>query len=207
VPTAAAEGWALEGLFKAVQGPRVVVLDTRSVLIESEREWSSPAGRERSWEPNGPRRDAAPRNGTITENPLLQCGVLMAGCNRAQDGDREDGVLSAQEIVRTDLRGTELIVLGACDTGADARRGDAFGTLQQAFQIAGAESVLASQWPAPEADEARLLAGFFEALAAGPTKAEALRQAQLRQIRARRAQTGAAHPLFWAAPTLTTHGL
>lgn len=87
------------------------------------------------------------------DDPMLRSGISLAGVSGKDylgvlaDEGMSDGYLVAREIAQTNLSGTELIVLSACNSGkGDLQRDGVFG-IQRAFKIAGANAIIMSLWP------------------------------------------------------------
>lgn len=136
--------------------------------------------------------------------------------------------LSLAELAQPRFRfdGVELLTLSACETavpaGVDATGRELAG-LAWLARARGARHVLASLWRVSDRSTATLMTDFYKALGRGASESEALRQAQVRQIRhasASRPAAGAtlvrglkavdapapdsarSHPFYWAGFTL-----
>ena len=97
-------------------------------------------------------------------DPLDRCGLLFAGANTTLTGhaDRlnkgvEDGILTAKEISSLDLRGTDIIVLSACETGLGDISGEGVFGLQRGFKKAGVQTILMSLWKVHDEIDDRFL--------------------------------------------------
>ncbi len=131
---------------------------------------------------------SAERHTLAGHHPGLLSGLALAGANagaaaptgNGQPGD--DGILTALEVAELDLRGVELVVLSACETGlGKTAGGEGLLGLQQAFQVAGARTLVASLWKVDDAATSVLMDEFYANLWSkqGTSPLESLRQAQL----------------------------
>ncbi len=138
-------------------------------------------------------------------DPMAMSGVVLSGANAISSGASaaNDGVLSAREVARMDLRGTELAVLSACETGLGVS-GDGEGTLglSRAFLVAGSAHTIVSLWQVPSAETTQLFTHFYAALVAGKHRGDvpaALRAARLHLLADLRARKLGASTFLWAA--------
>lgn len=130
--------------------------------------------------------------------------LALAGANRARYAmDANDGLLTADEVAALDLGGVDWVVLSACQSAAGEGwpREGSLG-MQRAFWVAGARSVIASQWPIGDASTREWMAALYAARAAGAKgSAAAMQAASRRVLDARRAGGRSTHPFYWAAFT------
>jgi CHAT domain-containing protein len=163
-----------------------------------------------------PGRELVTRQNLSGYHPGLLSGLVLAGANHPQPGG-DDGYLTAEEVATLDLRGVELCVLSACETGlGEVAGGEGLLGLQRAFQLAGSHAVVASLWRVPDQATRHLMERFYSNLWGREprmTKIEALRDAQLWMLRegasrGLEAEADAAGrkrlaPYYWAAFVLS----
>lgn len=119
----------------------------------------------------------------VEDKALTRSGLLLAGANYALMGKKlpegvDDGILTAKEIAQLDLRGLDLVVLSACQTGLGEIKGDGVFGLQRGFKKAGANSIMMSLWKVDDEATRLLMTQFYKNLTSGMSKRESLKQAQ-----------------------------
>ena len=117
------------------------------------------------------------------DKALTRSGLLFAGAQNAFEGkeipiDVEDGILTAKEISRMDLRGTDLVVISACQSGLGEVTGDGVFGLQRGFKKAGVQSIVMSLWEVDDTATKIMMTCFYENLAKGKSKYDSFRDAQ-----------------------------
>jgi CHAT domain-containing protein len=89
-----------------------------------------------------------------------------------------DGPLTTDDLLGLRFR-ADLVTLSACRSGASSGRpGDERLGLARAFLLAGAKSVLVTQWQVDDLSTALFMERFYELLVAGAPRGQALQEAQ-----------------------------
>jgi CHAT domain-containing protein/Tfp pilus assembly protein PilF len=138
------------------------------------------------------------------ENPLLRSGIVLAGANKISitvEDTISDGIVTSEEILGMNLRGTEMVVLSACDTGlGEVRNGEGVFGLRRAFTQAGAKSLVMSMWKVPDKETKELMVTFYSNIyKKGMNRSQALRQATLKQMKITKDRYGNSNPYYWGA--------
>jgi CHAT domain-containing protein len=183
---------ALKTVVEQASSPRVVHLATHGFFLPDQRIKNDRLGLGVN-EPSG------------LEDPMLRSGLYFTGADRTLAGGPtaqglDNGVLTAMEAGNLNLRGTELVVLSACNTGqGDMRNGEGVFGLRRALQEAGAQSVLMSLWSVPDEETLELMKRFYAKWLAGMEIHQALKEAQLEMREQVKKSHGKDLPYYWGA--------
>ncbi|MFK7797706.1 MAG: CHAT domain-containing protein, partial [Aureispira sp.] len=123
--------------------------------------------------------------------PLLSCLAFSEDYSTT-----ENNFLEAHEISNLQLS-NDLVVLSACKTGyGEFEQGEGIMSLARSFMYAGTPSLVVSLWEVNDLSTAAIMQLFYQNLAKGMTKDEALRQVKLEFIK--QVDGTIAHPIFWS---------
>lgn len=181
---------------------RPAVRDLRGVGGVDALEEPAPAHR-RTPHPS-PRLAAAP-GFAPRPSPWLgrQTWLALAGADHARHAGSggDDGLLTAEEVMTLDLRGVDWVVLSACQSGVgDTWPHEGAEGMRRAFRLAGAHTVIASQWSLADEPAREWVHALYTARASGTTDAAAaMREASRAFLAARRAAHRTTHPFYWAS--------
>jgi CHAT domain-containing protein/Tfp pilus assembly protein PilF len=147
-------------------------------------------------------------HGYLDDRNPLDSALVLTIPEQLSPG-RDNGLLQVWEIFESLRLDADLVVLSACDSALGRElSGEGLIGLTRAFQYAGARSVVATLWSVSDQATAELMARLHHHYAAGLSKDEALRQAQIELIRqpmrittaeGRTVEIDASAPFFWAA--------
>lgn len=123
-----------------------------------------------------------------TEDPLASFVALSPT-------QTDNGLLTAREVASNGLLRADLVVLSACQTGLGRISGDGMLGLSRAFLIAGARTILVSQWSVSDEATAELMLAFYQHYFSSeqPNKAVALQKA----MQSLRLHPEYSHPRYW----------
>jgi CHAT domain-containing protein len=173
---------ATEAVIKQLQAPSILHLATHGFFVPDQQD----------------NMETPNMKSLRLENPLLRSGLALAGINNRTKAlsNTNDGVLTALEVAGLNLRGTQLVVLSACETGlGDIKVGDGLYGLRRALVIAGSQSQVLSLWVVSDAGTKDLMVKYYQNLKAGKGRHEALREAQMELLKTPKYK----HPYYWAS--------
>jgi CHAT domain-containing protein len=138
-------------------------------------------------------------HGFVLDPSRPDASGVPSGSALDQGTERDDGILTGEEIVSLDLSSVDWAVLSACETGlGEARAGERIFGLRRAFRLAGASTLIHSLWPVEDGATLEWMTLLYEKrLRSRLETATAVRDAT-RDLLARRRQAGLSiHPFYW----------
>ncbi len=201
---------ANEARLSAVQAPEILHIATHGFVTDSSQGFGRGAAR----------LDAPNLSPTLTNlrplpaNPMVRSGLALTGASSVawgQDGtlpvSPNDGIVTAQEFSRLNLKGTRLVTLSACDTGLGSIvMGEGVLGLRRAACESGAAHVLVTLWPVNDLQTAEFMRDFYHQLATRPDPGQALNLVQSAWLKRLREKNELFQAVNVAGPfVLTSH--
>ena len=132
-------------------------------------------------------------NDDTIPNPMLKAGIALSGANRGAQLLNGAGIVTALKLSGLNLRGTNLVVLSACETGVvDINSTQSVSALGKAFIQAGTKDVIMSLWTVDDNATKDLMSSFYKEQQSAKNYSKALKKAKLKFIKQNK------HPYLWA---------
>ncbi|CAA6822263.1 MAG: Unknown protein [uncultured Sulfurovum sp.] len=138
----------------------------------------------------------SPKNNK-TINPMEKSFILLSGANASIRNERGDGIISGLELAGLNLKGTELVVLSACQTGVGkVEETEGISGLSKAFIKAGAKHIVMSLWNVDDEATSKLMRYFYQNIQSGDNYTIALNKAKRSMIKSKNLRES--HPYYWS---------
>ena len=149
----------------------------------------------------GDDRQSSEEDEALTRSFLVMSGGKMLWTSDSIPEGVDDGLLTAQEISRIDLRGCDLAVLSACETGLGDISSEGVMGLQRGFKKAGVQSIVMSLWKVADHPTQEFMTEFYRHLTAGEGKRASFLAAQhfLKEKYPTNLPQDESRPPYWAS--------
>ncbi len=131
-------------------------------------------------------------------NPMLKSGIALTGANAGAIKGDGAGIVTALKLSGLNLKGTNLVVLSACETGVvDINSTQSVSSLAKAFIQAGAKDIVMSLWSVNDKATKDLMGSFYKNIKEGNSYSQALKEAKIKMIKQN------FNPYYWAGFVLS----
>lgn len=126
-------------------------------------------------------------------NPMLKSGIALSGANISRIKGEGEGIVTSLKLSGLNLKGTDLVVLSACQTGVvDPKSTENVSGLNKAFIQAGAKNIVMSLWSVADKETSELMSSFYKYIKENQNYSDSLRESKLEMIKED------LHPFYWA---------
>jgi CHAT domain-containing protein/tetratricopeptide (TPR) repeat protein len=188
---------ATEAQLREIKSPRILHLATHGFFLPESKDEH----------PDDEQELSKGGRAVILKNPMHRSGLALAGAQDtlaawAKDevpASDNDGIVTAEEVGALKLKGTWLVVLSACDTGAgEAKAGEGVLGLRRGFIQAGAQNLLMTLWSISDDTTVQIMRDFYDRAFASGNAPQSLLDVQREWLMKLRKESGKEGGLLYA---------